>query len=205
MTVKTFGRVLAIFVLLAFAMSFSACCCVLPFQAEKNPEIKVTIPETAVPMPEPTFTEPEPEIFIPVPETTQNTQDGLDTFLAQAKGIWIFDGTIMHMYDDQYNFEALIISDTILNTGVYPGGTDRPGVFEKVEDLGNNAYIVHLLFEEGYFYDEYLQESRNSFQIAFPANGKLTMLFDDGTQYYLTYGGIDFEEANRTAGRICNG
>ncbi len=201
MKLQNLRKIVAFFLFAAICLSMSACCCVIPLQKEKQKEITVSTQATTEPQIE-TAPWVEPTTEAPVPETTQNSETDYAAFMEKAEGIWIFDGYINHMYDDQYSFEALVVTETSLYTAVYPGGIDRPGVFEDIRLVGEDTYLVSLVFEAGEYMGDYLPESRNSFRIALSGNNKMALIFEDGSANYLTYGGATFEEANITAGSL---
>ncbi len=137
-------------------------------------------------------------------ETTEETQPKmtLEQFVEQTKGIWIKEDSIDQMYGDQCSFSALVIGEDYICTAWYPGEFDRSGTIDGFKVLEENVFELPLVFEAGDYMGDYYPESTDTVTITFVEEGKLQAEYSGGYVLYLAYGGQDFEEANRTAGKL---
>lgn len=165
---------------LAVCCSFAACNITLP-------EILQKPAQEEQPLIQPEVTDPED------PEMT------LAEFMEKVEGIWIFDGTVELMYEDQYCFEVLVIGDQACSTAVYPGGYDRPGKIEEFHVIEENVVQLSLLYEEGEFMGDFLPEAHDTLTITLLEEGKIKAQYSQGFECVLTFGGSDFDEAHTVA------
>jgi len=125
----------------------------------------------------------------------------MEQFLDMVSGIWILEDTIWFFDDGGPCFEVLMIWEDQCTTAVYPGGIDRPGLYEGFTQIAENTYQVDLLYEETpeESYWGYMPEVRNTATFVITGEGRMQIKFDDGPYISLLYGGQTFEEASETA------
>lgn len=178
-------RITALLLVLCIALSLIACSIELPESTENSTTESQETTDT-------TQTE----------NTEQETEEiTMEQFLDMVSGIWILEDTIWFFDDGGPCFEVLMIWEDQCTTAVYPGGIDRPGLYEGYAQLGENTYQIDLLYEETpeESYYGYMPEVHNTATFVITGDGTMQIKFDDGPYISLLYGGQTFEEASETA------
>lgn len=122
----------------------------------------------------------------------------LEDFMREASGVWIVEGTVSHLYDNEYNFSFYTIENNIIVSGVYPGGFDRPGKIVGFKVLENLVFQLDLLYEAGEFMGDTVPEFQSTLEITFAEKEKL-IVKEGGGALVLLYGGKTLEEAKANA------
>ena len=138
------------------------------------------------------------------PETTAEAlpEMTLEQFIEQTKVIWIMDDYVQHMYDDQYSFTAWVVGDGYCCSAYYPGEYDRAGEIKDLTELSENVVELSLVYPAGEHMGDYYKEDTATATVTFLEDGKLCVQYAGGQAYELTYGGADFEEANKIAATL---
>ena len=131
-------------------------------------------------------------------EQTEITTITLEQFLDRVGGIWIIKDTLQFFDDGSPYFDALMILDNQCTTAAYPGGVDRPGLYEGFTQIDENTFQLSLLYEatseESYY--GYTPEERCTITLVLTGNDTMQVQYENGTPLTLIYGGTTFEEAS---------
>lgn len=122
----------------------------------------------------------------------------LEDFMREASGVWVVEGSVSHLYDNEYNFSFYTIENNIVVAGAYPGGIGRPGKIVGFKVLENLVFQLDLLYEAGEFMGDTVNEFRSTLKITFAEKEKL-IVEEGGGALVLLYGGKTLEEAKANA------
>jgi|GEM_PF-1450435 len=138
-----------------------------------------------------------------VEESSQpDTQEEPTPFLETVAGIWIAEGSVSHLYDEEYTFSFCSISQEALGSGVYPGGADRPAKITDCKSAGENVYELSLLYEAGEYMGDVLPEEHATLTVTMVEEGKISMRFDLNESYLYQYAGADLDQAKQAAAQM---
>lgn len=178
-------RLTVLFLVLCIALNLAACAIEIPISTEDSG----------------TTTESQETTDTIQTEATETEEITLEQFLDAVMGIWIFEDTIWYFDDGGPCFEVLMIWEDQCTTAVYPGGVDRPGLYDSFTQIDENTYQVVLLYEqtpeESYW--GYMPEDYGTITFVLTGNGTMEMKYGDGSYLTLIYGGQTFEEASASA------
>ncbi len=186
-------KLFSLFLILCLALILVACGEKTPEATESSSKIHPTTQEETA----------DTQTETSVPETTSAPVEmTYEQFVKKVEGVWIIDGTITPMPEEQCCFSLLVATEESCATAVYPGGIDRPGKFQDFQPMGESICQITLLFEGGMYMENIEEEHSSTLIFDFSVAGKLTTKTLDGYETHLTYGGSTFEEAHITACKL---